>query len=232
MSAAEQHFSCPDNDLVTDHLGLADRLALRYAGRGQAYEDLQQVAYIGLVLAAQRFDASRGVAFATFAQATISGELKRWFRDHAWPLRVARPVQETYLAVRAATEDLTTAHGRSPTTAELAAAVGVTEEQVVEAIDAGSTMHLDSLDAPLPGEEERRWEPSFEEDGYAAAEERTWLVPALRALPERDRTILRLRFFDGLPQSAIAARVGVSQMHVSRLLARSLATLRAAAPDS
>lgn len=238
MSAA-QHIPPVDDAVGTDalvrsHLALADRLALRYAGRGQAYEDLQQVAYLGLVLAAQRFDAERGTTFATFAQATITGELKRHFRDHAWQLRVARPVQETYLAVRAATEELTRSTGRSPTPAELAVKVGATEEQVVEAIEAGSTLHLESLDAPLDNADEggASRDIAFEEDGFARVDERSWLVPALRALPERERTILKLRFFDGLPQSAIASRVGVSQMHVSRLLARSLAQLRDVAPEA
>ena len=232
MTAAEQvEFDAPSpHSLVQDHLGLADRLALRYAGRGQAYEDLQQVAYLGLVLASRRFDPTRGVAFATFAQATVLGELKRHFRDHAWQLRVARPVQETYLAVRSAGEELTRTTGRSPTPAELADKVGATVEQVVESLEAGATLHLDSLDAPIDTEEGGARDLAFEEDGFDRVEERSWLVPALRHLPDRERTILKLRFFDGLPQSAIAAKVGVSQMHVSRLLARSLAALRDAAP--
>ncbi|HEV2892078.1 MAG TPA: sigma-70 family RNA polymerase sigma factor [Frankiaceae bacterium] len=237
MSAAEQIppavlQDAPAEMLVRDHLALADRLALRYAGRGQAYEDLQQVAYLGLVLAARRFDPARGVAFATFAQATVLGELKRHFRDFAWQLRVARPVQETYLAVRAAAEEITRSTGRSPTPAELAAKVGATVEQVLESLEAGGALHLDSLDAPAAdnGDGPVSRDVAFEEEGFDRAEERAWLVPALQRLPERERTILKLRFFDGLPQSAIAARVGVSQMHVSRLLTRSLAALRAAAP--
>lgn len=233
LSAAED-FSRPVHEdpaylLVRDHLGLADRLALRYAGRGQPYEDLQQVAYLGLVLAAGRYDPSRGVAFATFAHATVSGELKRHFRDHAWQLRVARPVQETYLAVRAVTEELTRGTGRSPRPREIAERLGTTVEAVVESLEAGAALHVDSLDAPIDEEGGTR-DVAFEDPRFDLVEDRTWLVPALRALPERERTILKLRFFDGLAQSAIAARVGVSQMHVSRLLTRSLATLRAAAP--
>jgi len=230
VPARSDDYEDPEVALVREHLVLADRLALRYAGRGQPYEDLQQVAYLGLVLAARRFDSGRGTSFATFAHATVLGELKRHFRDHAWSLRVARPVQETYLAVRAASEELTRDTGRSPTPAELAAKVGVTVEQVVESLEAGATLHLDSLDAPVDGEDGNARDVAFEEDGFDRVEERSWLVPALRALPERERAILKLRFFDGLPQSAIAAKVGVSQMHVSRLLARSLAALRAAAP--
>jgi RNA polymerase sigma-B factor len=223
--------SVAHGELIRTHRALADRLAHRFAGRGQETDDLRQVAYVGLVTAAQRFDPDRGVRFATFAQVTIVGELKKYFRDHAWQLRVARPVQELYLAVRGASEDLTQTMGRTPTPAELAAALGVSEEQVIESLEARSALHVDSLDRPR-GDDDGPWfEEADVEDGYRIVEERSWLVPALRTLPPRDRLILKLRFFDGLPQSAIAARVGISQMHVSRLLARSLATLRAAAGE-
>jgi RNA polymerase sigma-B factor len=216
--------------LIRDHRGFAERLAARFAGRGQPIEDLRQVAYLGLVTAAQRYDATREVRFSTYAQATIVGELKRHFRDHAWTLHVARPVQELYLAVRSASEDLTHAIGRTPTPAELAAHLGVSEEQVIESLEARSALRVASLDAPRGDDDDSGWydQPAVE-DGYRMVEERSWLVPALEALPERERTILKLRFFDGLPQSAIAAKVGISQMHVSRLLARALHQLRAAA---
>jgi RNA polymerase sigma-B factor len=171
------------------------------------------------------------VRFAAFAHVTILGELKKYFRDHAWQLRVARPVQELYLAVRSASEDLTQTLGRTPTPTELATALGVTEEQVIESLEARSALHVDSLDRPR-GDDAGPWfEETWVEDGYRMVEERSWLVPALRALAPRDRLIIKLRFFDGLPQSAIAAQVGISQMHVSRLLARSLATLRSAAGE-
>jgi RNA polymerase sigma-B factor len=216
--------------LVRGHLALAERLALRYAGRGQPYDDLQQVAYLGLVTAARRFDVDRGVRFVTFAQATVVGELKKYFRDHAWSLRVARPVQELYLAVRTASEELTQRTGRSPTAAELAVHVGATEEHVIEALEAGAALHVDSLDVPQRDTESGPREVPFHEGGYRVVEERSWLVPALALLPPREREIIRLRFFEGLPQSAIALAVGVSQMHVSRLLARALAVLRDCAP--
>lgn len=219
------------DELVRTHHHLAERLAMRFTGRGQPAEDLVQVACVGLVTAARRYDPARGVQFATFAQATIVGELKKYFRDHAWQLHVARPVQELYLAVRAASEEMTHACGRTPTPAELAARLGATEEQVVESLEARSALHVDSLDRPRDDDDAPRYEEAWTEDGYRVVEERSWLVPALRLLPERERQILKLRFFDGLPQSAIAERVGISQMHVSRLLARSLATLRAAATD-
>ena len=216
--------------LVESHHALAERLAMRFAGRGQPVDDLTQVAYVGLVTAARRFDPDRGVRFATFAQATIVGELKKYFRDHAWQLHVARPIQEIYLAVRATSEQLTHEIGRSPTPAEIAAWLGVDEEQVVESLEARSALHVDSLDRPRGDDEPRFAEPSVD-GGYGLVDERSWLVPALSRLPERERYILKLRFFDGMPQSAIAQRVGISQMHVSRLLTRALATLRAAATE-
>ena len=217
--------------LVTDNRGLAERLASRFAGRGQPLDDLRQVAYLGLVLAARRFDPARGVAFSTYAHATIAGELKRHFRDHAWALHVSRPMQELYLGVRAASERLTHELSRTPTPAELAADLGVAEEQVIESLEARSALAVDSLDAVGPDDGDPwRLQPHVD-PGFATVEERSWLVPALRALPERERRILKLRFFDGLAQSAIAQQVGVSQMHVSRLLARSLRALRAAATE-
>ncbi|HVF06513.1 MAG TPA: sigma-70 family RNA polymerase sigma factor [Frankiaceae bacterium] len=219
--------------LIRDHRDLADRLAARFAGRGQPFEDLKQVAYLGLVTAAQRFDPGRAVQFKTYAQATIAGELKRHFRDHAWQLHVARPVQELYLAVRAASEEMTHAGGRTPTPAELAKRLGVTEEQVVESLEVRSALRVESLDAPRDGDDDvAPWRnEAVVEEGYRTVEERSWLVPALQALSERERHIVKLRFFDGLAQSAIAAEVGISQMHVSRLLARALETLRAAANE-
>jgi RNA polymerase sigma-B factor len=221
----------PANLLVESHRHLADRLASRFANRGQPLEDLKQVAYLGLVTAARRFDAARGVQFATFARATVLGELKKHFRDHAWTVRVPRPVQELYLAVRPAVEDLTQSLGRAPTAGEIAARVGATVEDVVEALDAVNALHVDSLDRPRPGDEDGHpFDRGAVDPGFFRVEERSWLVPALAALPPRERHILELRFVEGLPQSAIAAKVGISQMHVSRLLAKSLAILRASAP--
>ena len=223
----------PVERLVESHRSLALRLAQPFASRGQPIEDLEQVALIGLVTAAQRFDPTRGVRFATFARVTIGGELKKYFRDHAWTVHVPRPVQETYLAVRTAVEDLTQRLGHTPTPEEVAGLVGVDVEHVIEAMEAARALHVESLDRP-PGEEgdDRGLDRGIDDMGFLRVEERSWLVPALASLPERERTILRLRFFDGLPQSAIAARVGISQMHVSRLLARSLENLRRLAPPA
>lgn len=221
-----------ENELVEAHRGLADRLAHQFANRGQPLEDLRQVAYLGLVQAARRFDASRGFAFATFARMTVAGELKKHFRDHAWTVRVTRPVQELYLAVRSAVDELSQTLGRAPTTAEIAQRVDADEDDVLEAIEAASAMHVDSLDRPRNDEDDSGFDPAEIDAGFGRVDDRSWLVPALAALSAREQRILRLRFVDGLPQSAIAALVGISQMHVSRLIAKALATLRSSAPGA
>jgi len=222
----------PREQLVADHLPLARQLASRFTGRGQPFEDLYQVACLGLVKSAERYDPTRGILFRTYAQAVITGELKRHFRDHGWGLHVARPVQELFLAVRAAREDLTHSLGRPPTIADIAAAVGSDEESVIDALHAGETFYLESVDAPVaPGGEPARREMPVDEAGFVRVDERSWLVPAISALGDRDRTILQLRFFDGLSQSQIATRLGISQMHVSRLLSRSLNALRKASGE-
>jgi RNA polymerase sigma-B factor len=217
--------------LVRQHLPLARQTASRFAGRGQSLDDLYQVACVGLVKAADRFDVNRGVHFRTYAHAVITGEIKRYFRDHGWGLRVARPVQELYLAVRDAREQLTQELGRSPTVRQLAEALSCPEEDVIEAIQAGDTFYLQSMDATNSADDRATFEVGTVESAYQQIEERSWLIPALRTLSERDRQILEMRFFEGLSQSQIAERVGISQMHVSRLLARSLNRLRAASPD-
>lgn len=218
--------------LAAENLPLARQLAARFTGRGQPFEDLYQVACLGLVKAAERFDPVRGVRFRTYAQAVISGELKRYFRDHGWGLHVARPVQEMFLAVRGARESLTHRLGRPPTVQEMAAELATDEESVIEALNAGDTFYLESVDAPLPGDESARREVAIEETGFVNVEERSWLVPAIEQLTERDRLILQLRFFEGMSQSQIASRIGISQMHVSRLLTRALARLRESSPDA
>jgi len=217
--------------LVRENLSLARHTAGRYSGRGQSLDDLYQVACVGLVKAADRFDVDRGVHFRTYAHAVITGEIKRYFRDHGWGLRVARPVQELYLAVREAREQLTQQLGRSPTIRHLAGQLECVEEDVIEAIQAGDTFYLQSMDAPSTGDDQALFEIGEVETAYEQIEERSWLIPALKTLSERDREILEMRFFEGLSQSQIAERVGISQMHVSRLLTRSLGKLRSASPD-
>lgn len=222
------------DELVRTHIPLAYRVAAGFGGRGHAMDDLRQVALLGLVKSARRFDPERGVQFSTYARAVMTGEVKRYFRDSGWGLHVPRPVQEVYLRLRGARESLTHDLGRAPTIRELAAAIGDSEEDVIEAVQAGETFYLDSLDAPADGESgasRGSLLPSGADDGFAMTEERSWLIPALAKLPERERLIIKLRFFEGMSQSQIAERVGVSQMHISRLLARSLAALRACAVE-
>jgi RNA polymerase sigma-B factor len=214
--------------LVADNLGLARRLAHRFAHRGQPYDDLAQVASMALIKAVDRYDPGRNVAFSTFATGTIIGELKRHFRDRGWAVRAPRRIQELYLELGTLTESLGHRLGRSPTVAELAEEAGCSEESVLEAMEAGQGYRSASLDAPGAGSLTLGDRLATEDHGAALVEDRSVLGPALAALPERSRRIVKLRFFDGLTQSEIAAEIGISQMHVSRLLAASLAQLREA----
>lgn len=218
------------DQLVEAHLGLAEYLARRFSNRGEPLDDLVQVASVGLLKAVDRFDPDRGVEFSTYATHTIVGELKRHFRDKGWAVRAPRRMQELYLRLGSIISVLSQELGRSPTIAELATDAGVTEEEVLEALEAGHAYRFASLDAPSPGEDDSLGSRLGTDDpNLADAEHRVALSPLLATLPEREQTILHLRFFEGLTQSEIAGRLGISQMHVSRLLARSLAQLRAAA---
>lgn len=210
--------------------GLARRLASRYRGRGEPQDDLEQVARLGLVNAIERFDTEYGVTFATFATRTIVGELKRHLRDKTWSIRVPRSLQELWLEVSRAAEDLTKQLHRSPTIDEIAASIGSTREDVLEALDAGSAYTAGSLDAPIGRDDDGsatladvlgRVDDDIEQAGlWAAAAEH------IRGLPEREQAILVLRFFEDKSQTEIADLMGISQMHVSRLLRRSLEHLR------
>jgi RNA polymerase sigma factor, sigma-70 family/RNA polymerase sigma-70 factor, sigma-B/F/G subfamily len=207
---------------------LSEYLARRFAGRGEDADDLAQVAGIGLLNAIDRFDPERGVRFSTYAAATIVGELKRHFRDKRWAVRVPRQLQETGLRINKTIPELTQQLGRSPTIGEIVDRVGSTREEVLEAMQAVEAYSSASLDAPLAssgltaadtiGEDDRDIELLGE--GWASVAE------AIRELPTRDRRVLFLRFFQGKTQSEIAAEIGVSQMHVSRILASTLNTLR------
>jgi RNA polymerase sigma-B factor len=212
------------DELVGAHLPLAEHLARRFNHRGEPLDDLIQVACVGLLKAVERFDPERGLEFSTFAIPTIVGELKRHFRDKGWAVRVPRQVQELYLLVTSLTNEL----GRSPTILEVAERGRVTEEEVLEAMEAGRAYRSASLDMQLgsddgPGLSARL---GGEDPGLADVEHRLTIAPLLEALPERERFILRLRFFEGMTQSEIARELGISQMHVSRLIARSLRQLR------
>ena len=220
-------------ELIEAHLGLAEYLARRFANRGEPLDDLVQVASTGLIKAVDRFEPERGLEFSTYATHTIVGELKRHFRDKGWAVRVPRRMQELHLRLSSLVSTLNQELGRSPTVAEIATAAGVSEEEVLEAVEAGQAYRFTSLDAPAPGEEGGSLVSTLgqEDEQLVETEHRVALSPLLRRLPARQQKILHLRFFEGLTQSEIAGRLGISQMHVSRLLARSLAQLREAAEE-
>ncbi len=207
---------------------LAIHLAGRFAGRAER-EDLEQVAMLALVKAVDGFDAARGSAFVSYGSATIVGELKRHLRDTGWAVRVPRRLQEVGLEVSRAVDALTQQLGRSPSVAELAARTRLSEDDVLEGLDVGSAYAAESLDAPGDDGGGHSNEPSFQDETLEMLEEWTGVTDILRALPSRERHILFLRFFRNMSQSAIADEVGISQMHVSRLLARTLAQLRRSA---
>jgi RNA polymerase sigma-B factor len=221
------------DELVEEHVGLAEYLARRFADRGESFDDLRQVALVGLLKAVERFEPDRGLRFSTFATPTIVGELKRHFRDRGWAVRVPRRVQELHLQLVKVVSTLSQELGRSPTAEEIARRTGTRVEDVLEAMEAGSVYRLASLDAALASEEgssldlsARLGEDEVEFEGVELREE---LSSLLGLLPSRERTIVFLRFFEGLTQSEIATEIGISQMHVSRLLSKSLDTLRAEA---
>jgi RNA polymerase sigma-B factor len=219
------------DELVAAYLDLASSLARRFANRGEPLDDLVQVASLALVKAVDRFDPELGFEFSTFATRTVLGELKRHFRDKGWALRAPRRVQELYLEINQQVESLSQVLGRSPTVGEIAAATGATEEAVLEAMEAGRAYRSSSIDAPISGEDSVRDRLGAEDPGFDRVETAALLAEAFEVLSERDREILRLRFTEGRTQSEIAERLGISQMHVSRLLAASLARLRTRMQD-
>jgi RNA polymerase sigma-B factor len=215
-------------------LPLARHLASRYAGRGEPADDLQQVAVMGLIKAVDRFDADRGIDFAGFAIPTIVGELKRHFRDRTWAIRVPRRLQELRLSITAANHDLNHTLGRSPTVADIAAHLGITEEEVLEGLEGARAYNSTSLSAPAGADGSTTLGDTLgsEDNGFALAELRIALGPAMAGLDEREQKIISLRFYGNLTQSEIAQQVGISQMHVSRLLTKALAKLRARLDDA
>ena len=213
-------------ELITSNLGLAHQLARRFLHRGEPLDDLVQVASVALVKSVDRFDPARGVDFSAFATRTIIGELKRHFRDKGWAVRASRRVQELYLELGHTTAALVQVLGRSPTVAELAEATGASEEGVIEAIEAGQGYRAASIDATESEDDPLSARLGVHDRNYDSVEDRALLGPALATLPPREQSILRMRFVEGLTQSEIAVAVGVSQMHVSRLLSSSLQKLR------
>ena len=217
------------DDLVRLHYPLVEYLARRFAGRGEPLEDLVQVASIGLLKAIDRFDTERGVKFSTYATPTIIGELKRHFRDKGWAMRVPRRLQEIGLQLSRIVSEMYQELGRSPTVPEIAVRSGLSEEDVLEGMDAIHAHSIGSLDAPTDEEGQTgAGRLGAEDETYELLEGWASVAPHLEKLPDRERNILYLRFFRGLTQSQIADKLGISQMHVSRILSRTLLTLREA----
>ncbi len=225
----QDHDQAARDELVDRFLPLARKLARRYTGAHEPFEDLLQVASYGLLKALDRFDPDRGNAFSSFAVPTIVGELKRYFRDLGWSAHVPRGAQELALKVQRAQEKLTTKTGRSPTVAELAQYLELSIEDVLEGLEAAAAHHSASLDAPHDdGDDESGTlvDTIGQQDaGFQLAEDRTTVATAMLALPERDRQVLQLRFFEDRTQSEIASQIGVSQMQISRILRRAITTL-------
>ncbi len=222
--------------LVRLHLPLVEHCARRFRNRGEPFEDLVQVGTIGLIKSVDRFDTDRGVEFSTYATPTILGEIKRYFRDKGWAIRVPRRLQELRMQIAGATAELTQTLGRSPTPRELAEAVGCSVEEIVEGIESSNAYATLSLDASDDGEEGGATTMldalGVEDAGLENVEIRESIKPLLDALDPREKKILLLRFFKNMTQSQIADEIGVSQMHVSRLLNRTLAQLRASFDES
>lgn len=214
--------------LVARWMPLAQQLARRYSGSAETVEDLVQVAYIGLLKAIDRFDPEQGTQFSSFAVPTITGELKRHLRDHTWTLRVPRSTKDLSMKVVRTEAEIEASTGRSPTIPEVAEHLEATVEQVVDARLAMGSYRMESLDAPVAGEEEglsRVDTLGAEDRGFDLVETGTMLPPLLSCIEPREREILRLRFVNDLTQQEIADRVGCSQMHVSRLIRTSLARM-------
>jgi RNA polymerase sigma-B factor len=216
---------------VTQHLDLAQRLARRFAHRGEPYDDLVQVASLAIIKSVDRFDPDRNVEFTTFATRTVIGELKRHFRDKGWAVRAPRRIQELYLELGHAISSLSQELGRPPTVADLVKRTGATEEAVLETLEAGQGYRTSSLDVPDRQGETLAGQVGEDDTRLARVDDRSVLAPALERLTPREQHIVHLRFVEGLTQSEIAKQIGVSQMHVSRLLAASLAQLRDAFDD-
>jgi RNA polymerase sigma-B factor len=215
--------------LIESLIPVVRSIAYRYAGRGEQIDDLEQVASVGLIKAIDRFDLDRDVELMTYVFPTVVGELKRHFRDRGWSVTVPRRLKELHYRLSRLIEELTATLERSPTISELAQDAGVDEEEVVEALEVGRAYASRSLTRALDSDDGGRVELidllDDEERGYEAAENRELLSSGLRALDERERRIIHLRFVDGLTQSQIAVEIGISQMHVSRLIRRALETL-------
>ena len=217
------------NALVEGHRGLAASIANDYRGRGVELDDLVQIAMLGTLKAVERFDPARGIPFSSFASRTVNGEIKRHFRDRTWAVRPPRSAQERHLDLRRARAALASRLGRVPTIGEIADEMGISADEVLDALEAGAAYRATSLDARRPGDDDNTSLADHLTTGEATSrpvELRVLVDQLLDSLPERDAAILRLRFYEDLTQSEIAARLGISQMHVSRLMRRCLDELR------
>lgn len=218
--------------VIASYVPLAERLARHFTRRGEPYDDLVQAGTIGLIKAVDRFDPSRGVNFASYATKMIVGELKRHFRDKGWSVRPPRRIQELHLHLGQVVGELSQRLKRSPTIAELALETGASEDEVLDALEAGQAYHSLSLDTPTEHGDSFDDRLGQRDAGLDVAELRAVLAPHIAELSEREQYVIRLRFEAGLTQSEIAETVGVSQMHVSRILARCIAKLHQALVDA
>lgn len=215
-------------ELITAHLPIARHIARRFVHRGEPQEDLEQVAMLGMINAVDRFEPDRGSDFLSFAVPTITGEIRRYFRDRAWSVQLPRRLKELHLSIKSAAAELTQSQGRTPRPSEIAGHLGITTDEVLDGLNAAAAYRSDSLDRQLGDAPDVTVKDTL---GTADAaldlvEDRESVKPLLAMLAERERTVLLLRFFRGLTQARIAEELGVSQMHVSRLLAQTLAKLR------
>lgn len=217
------------NELVEAHRGLAASIANDYRGRGVELDDLVQIAMLGMLKAVERFDPARGIPFSSFASRTVNGEIKRYFRDRTWAVRPPRSAQERHLDLRRARATLSSRLGRPPTVTELASELGISDDDVLDAIEAGAAYQAASLDARRGDDDNGSLADRIPggDSPNGRVELRVLVDQLLDTLPAREAEILRLRFYDELTQSEIADRLGISQMHVSRLMRRCLVDLRA-----
>lgn len=216
------------DELITMHLPLVRHLARRYRDRGESLDDLVQIGTVGLIKAIDGYDPTRGAELSTYATPTILGEIKRHFRDRAWAVRVPRRLQELSRSVATTSDELTVTLQRSPTVREIAEALDVSTADVLEALEARAAYVTDSIDSD--DDEGAAGSAAFalgaDDPAFAAIDDLETLRPLLESLSDRERALIKMRFFDNMSQSQIAAELGLSQMHISRLLARTLATLR------
>jgi RNA polymerase sigma-B factor len=215
------------NKLVTGYLPVVQHIARRFAGRGEPVDDLEQAGTVGLLNAVDRFEPDRGIDFLSYAVPTITGEVRRHFRDRTWSMRVPRRLKDLQSSINGAVGPLSQQLGRAPRPSEIAARLGISTEEVVEGLDAQQAYRSTSLDELVSGADTTLTDTlGFADAELEKVEYRQTLAPLLDELPERERTILVLRFFGNMTQTQIADRVGISQMHVSRLLAQTVANLR------